>query len=64
MLYYDGDEAQISAGELQHNVGQQRQQGDKNKNDPSFNNTQRPEDMGLTGARSLNLRKVIGARWM
>ncbi len=63
MLYYDGAEAQISAGELGHNVGGQHQQG-KKKNDPPFNNTLRPENMGLTGNRLLNHHEVIGVCWM
>jgi len=64
MLYGDGAKFLIGAREFQHDIGGKCEQRDKNKNNSPLDDTERSEDVSLTGACLLNDGKVIRVHGM
>jgi hypothetical protein len=61
MLNHDGAEVLVGTRELRQNMGREREQRNKDEDNPLLDDTQRPKDVGLLSTHLLNHRKVI---WM
>jgi hypothetical protein len=61
MLNYDGAEALVGTSEVSHYAGGEREQRNKDEDNPPLDYTQLPKDVGLPSTRLLNHCEVI---WM